>query len=195
MSTREFVRDVVRRPMQMGAVLPSSRWLAEAMVEAAGIRPGERVLELGAGSGSFTRAIVERHPGAELIAVEPGAELAEGLRERFPGVRVAQLRAEELRVLGLAPGSIDRVVSGLPWALWSSAVQREILDVVVPLLAPHGRLVTFHYVHSRALGRVAPFRGLLRERFARVRHTPPVWANVPPAYVHIAEAPRGLPRA
>ena len=191
MSTATFVRDVVKRPLEMGAILPSSRHLARAMVDAAGVREGDCVLELGAGSGSFTEELTRRHPRAPLILVEPGEDLARGLSVRFPRARVLALRAQELGRIDLPRGSVHRVVSGLPWALWPTDVQREILGVLAPLLSRDARLVTFHYVHSRALGRVAPFRELLRRRFTRVEHGAPVWANVPPAYVHLAEGPRG----
>jgi phospholipid N-methyltransferase len=190
MSTVQFVRDVMSRPLEMGAILPSSQFLARAMVDAAEIQPRHRVLELGAGSGAFTREISDRHPSADLILVEPGASLAEGLRREFPRARVCAILAQDLGDVGLAPGSIDRVVSGLPWALWSGEVQSQILDALVPLLAPHARLVTFHYLHSRALGRVASFRELLSTRFRRVTHTAPVWANMPPAYVRVTEGLR-----
>jgi phospholipid N-methyltransferase len=190
-TTALFLRDVVKRPLEMGAILPSSRHLAAAMVDAARVRRGDTVLELGAGSGSFTAELARRHPRSPLVLVEPGVELAAGLSQRFPTARVCAVRAQDLSTLGLARGSVHRVVSGLPWALWSTDVQNEILEVLSPLLSTDARLVTFHYVHSRALGRVAAFRHLLCRRFAKVEHSAPVWRNVPPAYVHIAEGPRG----
>lgn len=175
----------------MGAVLPSSGALADAMVTAAQIVPGHVVLELGAGSGAFTRAIVARSPEARLYLVEPGEELAARLRTSFPDAIVQACRAEDIGEMAsdLNMPPIDRVVSGLPWALWSRERQAEILDALLPTLAPHARLVTFHYVHSRMLGAVATTRALLEERFRTVTQSAPVWANVPPAYVHIAEGP------
>ena len=191
MSTILFLRDVARRPLEMGAVLPSGNALAEAMVTEAQIVPGHVVLELGAGSGSFTRAIVARNPDNRLYLVEPGEDLAGRLQVTFPGAIVQARRAEELREMAdeLNMPPVDRVVSGLPWALWGWDRQAAILDALLPLLSPHARLVTFHYVHSRMLGAVATTRALLEARFRSVTRSAPVWSNVPPAYVHIAEGP------
>ena len=53
---------------------------ARFLVEHGGLRPGTRCLELGCGTGEFTRRLVES--GCELTAVELSAELAERCRER-----------------------------------------------------------------------------------------------------------------
>jgi phospholipid N-methyltransferase len=190
-STAEFLRDVVRDPLRMGSIVPSSSALARAMVDEAAIGPGAGVLELGAGSGAFTRELVERHPDAQIVAVELSADLAAGLAARFPAVEVLAASADDGARLAAALGGrrVDRVVSGLPWALWSEARQEAVLDTVLPLLAPDARLVTFHYLHSRALGRVRALRRLLRARFAVVGDSAPVWWNFPPAYVHVATGP------
>lgn len=192
MSTLLFLRDVVRSPVQMGAVAPSSRRLAGAMVDAAEVGPGHHVLELGAGSGSFTREIAERHPRNLLVALERSADLATLLAARFPSARVIAEPVERLDDVVAAHSlpRFDRVVSGLPWALWSEARQAAILDALLPHLAPRARFVTFHYIHSRALGRVASMRRLLSERFAEVHQSDPVWQNLPPAFVHVAFNPR-----
>ncbi|MCW5556294.1 MAG: methyltransferase domain-containing protein [Verrucomicrobiae bacterium] len=190
--TLQFLRHFARHPTQIGAIAPSSRHLARAMVNEAGVEPGHVVVELGAGNGSFTRELVARHSGNFLTAFELSAEMAEGLRRTFPGVQVAAAPVEDLPRLAPELGitKIDRIVSGLPWALWSEARQVGVLDALAPFLAPGARLVTFHYIHSRSLGRVVTTRRLLQERFERVRHSPTVWANMPPAYVSIADAPR-----
>lgn len=176
----------------MGAILPSSAGLARAMVDEARIEPDDVVLELGAGSGSFTTEIVSRHADNPLYLVEPGEALVGQLRERFPAAVVSARRAEDLGAMAQELGmpKVDRVVSGLPWALWPEARQAAILDALLPLLAADARLVTFHYVHSRMLGRVSTLRRLLQARFHTVEHSTPIWPNVPPAYVHIAANPR-----
>lgn len=192
MSTLLFLRDVARKPLQMGAIAPSSKQLAKAMVDQAQIEPGQVIVELGGGSGSFTREIVDRYPDNPLMVFELSAELAAALQQTFPYAHVIAGPAESFPDVAAQYGitHIDRIVSGLPWALWSPARQASILDGLVPHMAPGGRMVTFHYVHSRALGRVASMRRLLDERFEEVFNSPPVWANVPPAYIHIAQGPR-----
>lgn len=197
MSTLMFLRDVARSPLQMGAIAPSSKHLAKAMVDEALIEPGQVIVELGGGTGSFTRELVERYPDNPLLVFELSAELAATLREKFPSAHIVAGPAESFPEVAGQYGitHIDRIVSGLPWALWSPSRQASILDGLVPHLAPGGRMVTFHYVHSRALGRVASMRKHLLERFEEVSNSAPVWANVPPAYIHIAHGPRHHARA
>lgn len=191
MNDLHFLQDVLRRPLQMGAILPSSPQLARRMVELACIEPGQLIVELGAGSGAFTREIVARHPDNPLLLLEPGHELAAGLRRKFPQAVVSTALAQDLgRVLtehNLGP--VDRVISGLPWSLWKRPVQEQVLGAITPLMSKDGRLVTFHYVHARELGLIRTTRSLLRGSFALVHDSPIVWANVPPAYVHIADGP------
>lgn len=192
MSFRIFLRDVLANPLQMGAVVPSSRALAGTIVRYADIRAQHTVVELGAGNGAFTRKILDRHPESPLFAFEISPQLGMDLRERFPLATIVVAPVENLPHVASCVGlrKIDRIVSGLPWALWSEARQAGILDVLIPFLTPTARFVTFHYLHSRALGRVKTTRKLLRARFNRVTHSKPVWANFPPAYIHIAECPR-----
>lgn len=192
MSAWTFFKDVLRYPLQMGSVVPSSRYLARAIVDAAGICDGDSVVELGAGSGVFTREIVRRFPHCALVVIEMSESLGRELAREFPNARVIIASVESLPHWGTALGGLkfDRVVSGLPWALWTESHQRLIVDLLVPYLAPGCRLVTFHYWHSRLLGRVRATRRVLAERFVHVGHSRTIWANFPPAYVHIAEEPK-----
>lgn len=54
------------------------------LVDAAGVRAGERVLEVGPGTGALTEALLER--GASVVACELDAGLAAMLRDRVPGL-------------------------------------------------------------------------------------------------------------
>jgi 23S rRNA (adenine-N6)-dimethyltransferase len=100
--------------------LRSSKLAAE-LVRAAGIRRDEIVLDLGAGTGALTAALVRR--GACVVAVEIDTELAAGLRRRFPEVRVV-----EDDVLGVAfPRERFKVVANLPFGC-ATAILRRLLD-------------------------------------------------------------------
>ncbi len=62
------------------------------IVGRAGLRPGKRVVDLAAGTGKLTRQLVSS--GAEVVAVEPLAEMRGRLSEALPEVRVVEGRAE-----------------------------------------------------------------------------------------------------
>jgi phospholipid N-methyltransferase len=176
----------------MGALVPSSRACARAMVGHASICDGQVVVELGGGNGAFTQEIVARHPANPLIIFEISPSLGQALAKRFPAAKVVVAPAETLPDVapGLVLRNVDRVVSGLPLALWNEARQTAMLDSLLPFLSPDARFVTLHYLHSRLVGRVDTTRRLLQERFAHVTDSPPVWTNFPPAYIHIAASPR-----
>ncbi|MCO1656505.1 class I SAM-dependent methyltransferase [Pseudonocardia humida] len=86
------------------------------------LRPGVRVLELGAGSGQATARLLGA--GAEVVAVEPGGALAARLRQRCPGARVVVARAEDAELGG---ARFDLAVA-------ATSVHWLDLDVVLPAL-------------------------------------------------------------
>src|SRR3977135_1255310 len=98
--TTLFLKRWLRRPFAMGAVVPSGRLLAEAMADTtkavlAG-RPGY-IVELGAGTGEVTKALLAAGIAPERLAlVERDPELARFLRRHFPGPRIIQGDAARL---------------------------------------------------------------------------------------------------
>ena len=67
--------------------------LARAIASDAGVGPGDRVVEIGAGLGSLTRALAEA--GAEVLAVEVDPSLLPALQESVAGLdRVRVLHAD-----------------------------------------------------------------------------------------------------
>ena len=68
--------------------------LAPAFADFAGIEGGQRVLDVGAGTGALTAELVRR--GAEVAAVDPSPEFAAALHKRFPDIDARQGAAEQL---------------------------------------------------------------------------------------------------
>lgn len=190
MSNLLFLREFARNPKRIGSVMPSGAQLARRMVEAADIHPDHHVVELGGGTGPITKEIRAAWPDVDLLVLEPAPDLAAMLRTRFPDVRVDERLAQDLPAVVAEWGHalVDRVVSGLPWTMWSEEVIAAGLDAVVEVLAPGGRMVTFSYVHAQAvLPGARRFRRLLEARFAHVGRTEVQWFNVPPAVVFVCD--------
>jgi SAM-dependent methyltransferase len=68
--------------------------LAPLFADFAGIEAGQRVLDVGAGTGALTAELIQR--GAEASAADPSPPFVAKLRERFPGIGVHEATAEEL---------------------------------------------------------------------------------------------------
>lgn len=186
-----LLQEFFRHPAQTGALAPSSPGLADQIT--AIVRAGSAVLELGPGTGPLTAAIQRRLDGrGRHLAVEINPRLAGLVAERWPGVTVACADAADVaRVLAERElGPVDTVVSSLPWANFSGARQREIMDGLRAALAPDGRFTTYAYAHARGIPAARRYWRLLPEYFERVSVSPVIWSNMPPAVIYRAARPR-----
>jgi phosphatidylethanolamine/phosphatidyl-N-methylethanolamine N-methyltransferase len=182
--TALFLKRWLRRPFAMGAVVPSGRLLAEAMArttlgEIAG-RDGH-VVELGAGTGEVTKALLASGIAAERLAlVERDPEFAAFLRRHFPGPHIIEGDAARMARL-LQAHKIDKVaavVSSLPLLSLPAEVVTGIVHGVFDALPRGAALVQFTY------GPAPPVPKSLRDSLLLVgTHGRRIWRNVPPAVV------------
>jgi 23S rRNA (adenine-N6)-dimethyltransferase len=99
--------------------------MAERVVAAAGVQPGDLVVDIGAGEGALTGPLLA--VGARVVAVELHARRCETLRARFTGaasVTVVQVDAGRLRW----PREPYRVVSNPPYAVWCALLRQLSRD-------------------------------------------------------------------
>jgi phosphatidylethanolamine/phosphatidyl-N-methylethanolamine N-methyltransferase len=183
----KFFRVFLRAPALTSAVVPSTRWLADRMTEGMQLDQAKVVVELGGGTGAFTRVIQkELHPAALFVIVEIDPVFASHLKRRYPRAHVINDSAERLdqhlQKLGVA--SADYVLSGLPWAGFSGEEQQRLLAAVVRALRPGGLLTTYAYNHTAWLPGGRRFRRLLESTFDGVTTTRTEWRNLPPAFVY-----------
>ena len=172
-----FIQALLRAPAEVGAVLPSSRHLAHAMAQvAAASDRGGSLLEIGAGSGALTRALVARFGRERLQVVECSPPLASVLRQRFPQLTVLEQRAEQVLTHAMQCADQMLVVSSLPFKSLPLRQARRVAKAYQDLVMRGGSVVQFSY------GRLPPFplsSGLPLRWQAQCR----VWRNLPPATV------------
>jgi SAM-dependent methyltransferase len=159
-------------------------WIAEQL----DLREGRTVLDLGAGTGKLTRALVDT--GARVVAVEPGDAMRAELSRVVPGVEALRGAAE---AIPLPDGSVDAAAVGqaFHWfrqaeaipelhrvlrpggalaLVWNSRdqeseLQREISDLIIPLVTSR-RAVSAR--SSRSLEESELFGPLEERRFGFV---------------------------
>jgi len=190
--TVRFFRSFLNQPAVVGALLPSSRALADAMLDRANLDRARAVVELGPGTGAITGPILDRIRSSTLfLALELHQGHVRELRKRFPGLRVYGDSAEHLRrYLGrYRRRTADTVISGLPWANMPSQQQEQVLQSVLECLEPNGTFVTFGYTHVRWFPGARRFRDLLRRSFRVVEQSSTIWRNLPPALVYSCRQP------
>jgi phosphatidylethanolamine/phosphatidyl-N-methylethanolamine N-methyltransferase len=174
-----FLRALIARPKNIGAVLPSSPALSRAIARQIGNPHAGPVLELGPGTGAITRAILDHGvPPQHLTAVEFDPDMAGELASRYPGIDVIRGDAFDLGATlgGRAPTPFAAIVSGLPLLNFPLPMRKAYMDGLVRHLVPGGPIIQFSYGTNAPV--VAP-EGFSLHRAALV------WANVPPARVWV----------
>lgn len=176
----QFFRAWIANPLRVAAVAPSSVSLAHLMTRE--IRAGDGpVLELGPGTGAFTRALLVRGlDEADLTLVEFGADFAQMLQHRFPKARVLRMDAAQLASRDLFPGStVGSVVSGLPLLSMPPRKIMSILSGAFCYVRPAGSFYQFTYGPRCPVPR--PILDRLGLKATRIGGTV---RNLPPAAVY-----------
>ncbi len=173
-------QEFLKHPLQIGSIVPSSRFLEQRILEAAAVASARTVIELGSGTGSTTRAILRAMPAdARLLSIEINPHL-HALVECIDDDRlIAHLgSAFELKkiisIYGLdAP---DAVISGIPFSTMGENEGSQVIEAISSLLAPNGRFVAYQ-VSKRVVSLCQPFLGPERKMVELL--------NVPPMRVYL----------
>ncbi len=178
--TLGFFQAWLRSPLRVAAIAPSGRALARLITRDISADTGP-VIELGPGTGVFTRALIARgvRP-ADLALIEFGSEFAIALQARYPAARTLWMDAARLDTVELFGGApAGAVVSGLPLLSIPPRKVRAILMGAFGKMRPDGAFYQFTYgprcpVPSPLLASL----GLEAERIGGTL------ANLPPAAVY-----------
>jgi len=178
-----FIAAWLRSPMKMGALLPSSRSLARAMARMVDVSKSGAVVELGAGTGVVTQALVERGIAkSKLIVIEREKKLYELLENAFPDLQLLCADAMDLQNVLKEAGvtKVNTIVSSLPFLTMPMPVRHAIEEQMAKAIGNDGMIVQFTYGHR------SPISSSELKRYGLVgKRVKMVLANVPPAHIWV----------
>ncbi len=181
----QFIWAGVIKQLQMGAILPSQRFLIEKMIAPIPKTYRGQVVELGAGNGALTLRLAAKCPEARILACEINPTLARYTRHnlRCAGlsgrVTVKPSGAEKM-LADMASAGVERpdfVVSGVPIGNFTKARTIALLELISKTVEERGMYIQFqHFLRDRKT---------VKTIFPNLR-TIPVLLNFPPAVVYYA---------
>lgn len=173
-----FLKSFMRDPRNVGSVIPSSRFLANAMVKQAAWTGNTAVAELGSGTGAVTRHIyANANDTTKVILFEMDPAMRRNLKNEFPNFACypnAAALTDAMRNEGV--DQLDYIFSGLPFFNFERRLKDTLIEQIHQALKPGGRFIAFQYSLQ--------MKKQLSENFM-IEKIEFVSFNFPPAFVYV----------
>lgn len=174
-----FFRRWLKNPRQLGTLAPISVKLSmlaakEALSQYA---PGTPVVEIGAGTGRLTRALLYSGVKPEdLTVVELDGEMCRFLKQSIPNIRVIEGDANQLpELLGTEMcAKVGVVVSAIPLMYLDECLRKSLINAAFSVLKPQAKIIHVTYNPKSPLNF---WDGVKQSRVAAT------WFNIPPGFV------------
>lgn len=178
--SKNFRKQFWKDKKMVGAMAPSSRFLANKMLENIDFKTDKVIVELGPGTGVFTDLIIERMAAdAHLLVFELNDTFFTALHKRIqdPRVHIVHDSAEKIEEY-LSLHSLEKadiVISSLPLAVFSDELRQSVLGASYRSLKVLGKYIQFQYSLQA--------KRLLKSMYkdVNIAFTP---LNFPPAFVY-----------
>lgn len=173
---RIFLTQSARDFISVGAFLPSTRFLGKKILK--GVK-SKVILELGPGTGVFTREILKKlPPDGKLIAIENNKKFANFLRKEFddPRLIICESDAREAKNCLAKNGinNVDCIISGLPLGNFKRGLKEALLKEAYNCLSDDGVFIQFEYL-------LAGYKDV-KKYFPNIKIDYELF-NIPPAFI------------
>lgn len=182
MSKKKFISEVLKSTGTIGALSPSSSFLAKKMLEPINFTQAKCVVEFGPGTGVFTHKLLEKmEADSLLLAFEINPAFVEEL-EKIEDKRLIIVKDSAERIQEYLTqhhqSTADYIVSSLPFAMIPDEVVHNILTNSDQALSDKGKYIQFQYSLNA--------RKKLQSYFSdvKINFTP---FNLPPAFIYVCE--------
>jgi phospholipid N-methyltransferase len=175
-----FLLQYIVRPRTVGAILPSSKHLADKMINTIDFSNAKYIVEYGPGTGVFTQELINRRDKQTVILlIENNYEFFSSLMKKYKdeaNLYVVHGSAENVDTY-LEKYKIpyaDYVVSGLPFASLPKNVSSTILNKTKRIIREDGKFITFQYTLFMKQ-HINSYFGIINVNKE--------YRNIPPAYI------------
>lgn len=175
-----FIKQYITKPRFIGAILPSSKYLANRMVEDINFEHAKYIVEYGPGTGVFTEMLIKkRNNDTVILLLEYNKEFYKLLKEKFknePNLHIINDSAEYIDkyLIQYNIPYLDYIVSGLPFTSLPQKVSSTILYKTQIYLKEGGKFFTFQYTLLK--------KDFIQQYFKNI-YIKREFLNFPPAYV------------
>ncbi|MBI5733071.1 methyltransferase domain-containing protein [Candidatus Jorgensenbacteria bacterium] len=181
MKKSTFLKEYLKHPKIVGAVSPASKFLIENVVKAIDFSKADVIVELGAGHGNFTKALLKRMNRRQKILVfEIHPAFFADLSKTIKDSRAILINdtAQKLDIYLKQHGIVkaNYVVSSLPLTLWPLPEVEKLLRRIKNILAPNGKLIQWTYFMKHL--------SFFKQHFSRIRLKFTLF-NFPPTFVYV----------
>jgi phospholipid N-methyltransferase len=180
MEKRNFFKAFFKDAKMVGSIRPSSKHLTKSMLDSVDFKNAKTIVELGPGTGVFTREILSKMaPDAQLLVFEVHDDFYINLNKTIKDERVhfihdsAEKIEEYLTKYNLHQA--DAVISSLPLANFPKELRSTIVDAAKNALSDEGLLTQFQYSLQS--------KKYLKSKFKDVQIKYTFW-NFPPAFIY-----------
>lgn len=173
-----FLYKFLRSPRQIGSVTPSSKFLAQKMMEPVPWNKTQSIAELGAGTGAITQYIqAAKSRSTKVLLFEKDPYMRKELEQQYPEFSsYSDCHNLQLNVRREAIEQLDCIISGLPFANFSQAMRDKLMEQILISLKDDGLFIAFQYSLQ--------MRAQLSQYF-EIKKITFVPLNVPPAFVYV----------
>ena len=177
----EFIYQFFNKPSLVGAIMPSSKFLARNIVNFINFkRKNLVIIEYGPGTGPFTAEIVKKlKDGDKLLLIEQNKKFIENLVQKYN--RYQQLTIIEGSVSNVKTileenkiKQVDYIVSGIPFSSIPKEVTLDIMEITQSIMNNQSLFITFQY---------STLKLKLFKRYFEIVDKKFILRNVPSAYI------------
>jgi phosphatidylethanolamine/phosphatidyl-N-methylethanolamine N-methyltransferase len=191
-----FTQEIIRKPQEVGAIAPSSKFLGEAITKyIKSYQEPINVIEVGPGTGVFTKIIAAKlKPKDRLDVIEFNQQFVDVLKVKFKNYPNVTIHCAS--IIDWKPDyCYDFMVSSLPLNAFTTEFVASVMEHYEEIMKPGGIISYFEYMAFPAIKK-AFLNSKLKKEYARMHallndyrrkyeiDTVKVFKNFPPALVH-----------